>query len=723
MKTERSVVLLAINAKYIHSALSVWLISAGIKAFAKHSYDVCVLEATINQNASEIASMVLQHNPQVVGISAYIWNARILPSVISLLKESSPDIVIVLGGHEAIHNKDYWLEEGADYVLDGEGEYTFPAFLDTLYEKGEFAGDRAGQPDCAFDLLSEVNVASKPQCNAASVNPYTAEYLSTLSTKISYIETSRGCPFSCSFCLSANEPVKYFPLDTVKKQLFALASSGTKIIKFVDRTFNSDCARAYEILDYIINSDFGCTFHFEAAPDLFDEATMTLLKSAPAGKIQFELGIQSFHKPALEYCSCVIDLDKAAYTTERLVDMGNIHVHIGLIAGLPYETLPDFVDTFNRAFALKAHNLQLGFLKLLRGSRLRANARDLEITFSATPPYEIISSPWLSQDDLATLKLAEHALNLTYNKSRFITALDYTLDVTGIDAFSLFLKLGSYSPGRGKQLEDYIKDVFCFCKNFDGVDENTLKDKLIYDWLGMVKGKNLPEFLITAHKDREPVFSAAQQKLGRAPRKEEYALLRSGHGIFVDSNARNPVTGLYEVCEVDKIQKLTKHVSYDLRPHTAAIATLAGVIWKEHYTPIIGAAQVDYMLRKYQSAEQIYADINEHDFTYFTAADKENDILIGYCAVKPQDDYLLLSKLYVHSDYRGRGIARRFLGEVAILCRHEYGFEKIRLTVNKNNIGAITAYEKMGFETIDSVKVDIGSGFFMDDYVMETNLH
>ena len=169
------------------------------------------------------------------------------------------------------------------------------------------------------------------------------------------------------------------------------------------------------------------------------------------------------------------------------------------------------------------------------------------------------------------------------------------------------------------------------------------------------------------------------------------------------------------------IQKLYKNGSYDMEMHATSIANLATEIWQEHYTPIIGVAQVDYMLAKFQSPEQIYTDIKENDYIYFIATDTRKDRLLGYCAVKSQEDFMLLSKLYVHSDFRGKGIARSFLDEAIALCKYEYGHDKIQLTVNKNN-NAVSAYKKMGFEIIDSVKVDIGNGFYMDDYIMELEI-
>jgi len=517
------VVLLAINAKYVHSSLSVWVIAEGVKRYAHFPHDVSVVEATINQSYSDIALRVAELEPDVVGISSYIWSAGMLPDLLLLLRERMPDAAIVLGGPEASNNREFWLKAGANYVLKGEGEYVFPQLLD------DFAKIQMNRP------------------LASPVNPYTAQYLDALNGRLAYIEASRGCPFKCSFCLSAGSGVKYFPLETIKSQIKTLSQSGTKTLKFVDRTFNCNTIRACEIFEYIIAMETECRFHFEVAADLFDERMLSLLEIAPTGRIQFEIGLQSFHEPALNATSRQMDMKKAEQNIRTLMKMQNIHIHIDLIAGLPYETLDNFKDSFDRAYTLDTHHLQLGFLKLLHGSLLRTQAQDFGIKYSQSPPYEIKSSPWLSYKDILTIKQTENALQHTRNKGRFLTTLDYVLTAAGTNPFSLLHSLGATVPNRAMQLEDYVVQLYGYFLKLPGVEENALRDCLIYDWLGMVKGKNTPLFLKNNDTQRKQVAEAAEKKLGRKLRREEFAVLSSGKGIFVDSNRRNPVTGLYEV--------------------------------------------------------------------------------------------------------------------------------------------------------------------------------
>ena len=544
-----NVVLLAINAKYVHSSLSVWVIAEGVAQFAELQHDVRVVEATINQKLSDIVELVAVHKPDVIGVSSYIWNAGMLPELLNLLRKQLPDVVIVLGGPEATNNADYWLENGANYVLQGEGEYVFPTFLDAIGTRGTVLLTQNDEvsPKCAGRTVPVVPGTVPVAPPTPPVNPYTDAYLNSLNGRLAYIETSRGCPFRCSFCLSAGSGVRYFPLDSVKNQILKLSKSGTKTLKFVDRTFNCNAERAYELFEYVIGLDTTCTFHFEVAADLFNEHMLSLLRSAQPGRIQFEIGLQSFFEPALNAVSRKTDVEKAERNIKALMQMQNIHIHIDLIAGLPYETLSDFINSFDRAYALNAHHLQLGFLKMLHGSVLREQADTYGIQFTPNPPYEIISNNWLSADDIQTLKQAENALHHTFNKGRFLSTLHYAKIATGMRPFTLMHSLGVNYPNHGTQLENYAVQIFEHFTRLPGIDKEALQDCMIYDWLGMVKGKNAPAFLKNDDDRRKIVAEVAEKTLGRKMKREEYAVLTSGVGVFVDSNDRDPVTGLYRV--------------------------------------------------------------------------------------------------------------------------------------------------------------------------------
>ena len=527
----------------MHSSLSVWTIAAGIDEFCQTKNIVNVVETTINQNHEDIVDSVIAHEPDVLGISSYIWNAGMLPTILEQLRERHPKTCIVLGGPEASNNPDYWLGLGADFILPGEGEYSFPAFLDEI-NHGK--------------TVSKIYICDKSQ-NEKPVDPFTETYFNALGSKISYIEASRGCPFKCAFCLSAGETVRYFDIETVKEQIQKLSQSDTHIVKFVDRTFNCNPKRAFELFEYIINMDTACRFHFEVAADLFDERTLHLLESAPKGRIQFEIGLQSFHQPTLDASSRKTNLIKAEKNIKTLLKTQNIHTHIDLIAGLPYETLSNFIVSFNRAYSLNAHTLQLGFLKLLHGSVLREQAETLGIKYNEQPPYEVTSTTWLKAEDLEQLRQTENALQRTYNKGRFLYTIEYVLasqqknpqtcleilPEEPLDPFTFFNRLGTAFPNHGTQLEQYVKQIYEFCVELQGVEKELLIDCLVCDWLGMVKGKNSPAFLKNQDSRREQVRIEAETQLGRKIGRHEYAVLSSGKGVFVDSHDFDIVTNLY----------------------------------------------------------------------------------------------------------------------------------------------------------------------------------
>jgi radical SAM superfamily enzyme YgiQ (UPF0313 family) len=361
-------VILAINAKYVHSSLSAWSLYSGVSRYARHSHDVRVVETTINNPDDEIISLVVAHKPDVVGVSTYIWNAGRLPSILKRLRELMPEALFVLGGPEASYNAGYWLKHGADFVLYGEGERSFPAFLDSLDDnlyangKSDFTGNHNGK--------SLLTPATEPIDDW--FDTYNDNYFSALNGRIAYLETSRGCPYSCAFCLSGRESsmvgdtesisgcrssavenqrslsygqspekagVRFLHIDAAKELLRKLSKTGSKTVKLVDRTFNCNPDRSYHIFEYIIGLKADCCFHFEVAADLFDARTLSLLKTAPPGLIQFEAGIQSFFEPALKASSRQSNLIKIEQNIRSLLLGRNIHIHVDLIAGLPYEKI------------------------------------------------------------------------------------------------------------------------------------------------------------------------------------------------------------------------------------------------------------------------------------------------------------------------------------------------------------------------------------------------
>ena len=517
-----NVTLLAVNTKYVHSSLAAWYLASGIATHCRQEHAVKIVEATINQSSEQIAALVIAQNPDVIGISTYIWNASLLPELCVRLRHGLPKAKIVLGGPEAAHNAAHWLERGADYVLRGPGEHRFAALLDALAEDNTTIID-----------------------TTKTVDPYSSDYFHALGGRIAYIETSRGCPFRCAYCLSGESELRFIPLRAAKEQIAKLAFSGTRTIKFVDRTFNANLQRACEIWEYSLALGSDCRFHFEVAADLFDEKSMSLLSRAAPGRIQLEIGLQSFHEPALAAVRRKTDLTKVEKNIRRLLAPGNIHVHVDLIAGLPYETLAAFEQSFRRAYALGAHTLQLGFLKLLHGSKLRSDAESLGLVYHKTPPYEIIRNPWMSESDFRYLKIAENALQHTYNQGRFLSTLDYVLSASQLSPLCLFRETGEAAFHEATPLDTYAAQLYQYFVSLPNVKAELLRDRMLCDFLRMTKGNSMPAFLKGHGKKQRQAVEFANEALARSICAKEAAVLSTGKGVYADSQKQNPVTGLY----------------------------------------------------------------------------------------------------------------------------------------------------------------------------------
>ena len=539
------ITLLAINAKYLHSSLAVWYLLGGLKKYAKKQHDTTVIEATINQSIESIIDRIVNSKPNVVGISTYIWNANVVISIIKQLKLILPETIILLGGPEASHNATFWLNQSADFVMYGDGEYDIATFIDALGDKNEEAIKNI--PGIYYISDNKICFTPKKSVMNEYINPYSEEYFSSLKGSLSYIESSRGCPFSCSYCLSSNDSIRLFPIEEIKHHLAELVESGTQTIKFVDRTFNCHLVRAKEITRYILSLETDCCFHFEVAADLFDEELLNLLISAPKGRIKLEIGLQSFNEDTLKAVSRVTNQQKAEENIRYLLQNQNIHIHVDLIAGLPYETLETFIEGFNRAYQIGAHTLQLGFLKMLYGSRLREQAVEYDIQYTEKPPYEVTNTQWLSGDDIQILKKTENALQNTYNKGRFLETLRYVLDASKLTPFTLYHQMGSVVPHHAIYLEDYLEQLYYFLASLKNVDINLLRDNIICDMLRMTKGKSIPKLLRSYGEQRKKTATIARQILGRNIDYDEVEVIGSNIGIYVDGSIKDSVTGLYSI--------------------------------------------------------------------------------------------------------------------------------------------------------------------------------
>ncbi len=537
-----------INAKYVHAGLAPWYLKAAALAAGtdKQGWEIEVLESNINRPSKETAGRILAAKPRLLAFCCYIWNMKRVEEVLAELAGRLENCAVALGGPEVGFDGAERLAElpAVDFILCGEGEENFPRLLAALAgvpvaEVPEKPGDPfAAIPGLCYRRGGGVLANPAAEAQGQPPDPYTAEFLARLEGRIVYLETSRGCPFSCSFCLSGRPGnTRFFSLERAKEQILLLANSGSKTVKLVDRTFNCEPRRAAEIIRFILErsqaADAGVTdrfpkgqwipqgicFHFEAAADLFREDSLDLLARAPAGLFQLEIGLQSFREDTLAAVARKTDLAKVEENFRRLLSFGNMHLHLDLIAGLPGEDNESFGRSFDRAFALRPHMLQLGFLKLLRGSRLREEAARNGMVYDARPPYTVQSTAWLSAEELKELKLCEDALDRLYNSGRFPRTVEYLLAASGLRPFCLFSRFGRYTGNSaGMSLERYVSLLYGFGCGLEGTERDKLRDMLVQDWLAGNNTGRLPKAL-QIPDIRYRLVSLALEKLTEAGEK------------------------------------------------------------------------------------------------------------------------------------------------------------------------------------------------------------
>ncbi len=547
-----------LHSKYIHSGLAPWYLAAGVQAFGDENITCTVTEGTVNEPLENILERITRECPDVVGFCCYIWNITAVRAVTGRLKERLPKVQIVLGGPEVAFNAADVLSSnpGVGCVLAGEGEKTFPLLLAKMRRNREPDGIPGAYFRKSTGQISGIALQAQKE---DPPSPYSRAYFDALCGRIAYIETSRGCPFSCAFCLSGSAfGVRFFDIQRAKNEILLLANSHTKTIKFVDRTFNADLKRAHEIFNFIVDAaarkllPAGVCFHFEMAGDLFDEEIFALLAAAPLGLFQFEIGIQSFSEETLAMVRRKTDVRILKQNILRLIAMKNIHIHVDLIAGLPLEDLCQFAEGFNTAYSLHPHMLQLGFLKLLHGAEMRLNPAVYPCDFYDAPPYAVIKTPWMPFEAINQIHRAEAALDRLYNKGRFHRTLAYLQNKTQLDAFSLFLEIGGICSDRikaGISLDGLLLLLYSHYQSKPGISADVLRDMMVCDCLATGRHRQIPAPL---RKIREEHRSFDLKK-ARYQRKQglrnTLAVRLSAVPGWVAANiaARNVVTGDYSI--------------------------------------------------------------------------------------------------------------------------------------------------------------------------------
>lgn len=543
------VIISCLNSKYVHASLSPWCLLAGVREHSNKKYDFSVMESTINGDSEVFADNIIKEKPDLIAFSCYIWNITKTLEICRIVKRKH-DCKIVLGGPEVAYRPKDVLEkyEFIDYVLSGEGEWVFPDFLDNMNDDLKYVSG------VTYRQVNEIIMIPEKEYKGTPPSPFCDEFFKNLNGRISYIESARGCPYRCAFCLSGRcSQLRFFDIKRIKDDIIKLSNSGTQTVKFVDRTFNANAERANEIFLFI-KENYGkkiprsVSFHFEIAGDILKESTLEILSSMPRGAIQLEIGMQSFNEKTLKIINRKTDIKKLLENTRKLICFNNMHIHIDLIAGLTGEDLNSFRNSFNIAYSLKAHMLQMGFLKLLYGADMREDMGKYPCTFNDNPPYEVTSTPWLSPDEIKMLKNCEDAVDRLYNSGRFLFTLDYLTDEVGISPFDIFNDFGNSVNGNKMPLSDYAEKLFYFfCSK---CNKEILREKILCDLLCCSSSVQIPDSL----KIKDSLYKKVKRYFTENVDKNiKIAILYSQNRIFAvnqskEKNLHNRYEGnLYDI--------------------------------------------------------------------------------------------------------------------------------------------------------------------------------
>ena len=447
MSKEMKILLAACNAKYIHSNLAVF----NLKSYAReYGSRILLREYTINQQKDDILKDIYRSHPDVVCVSCYIWNITFVKELMQDLKKILPEVPFWAGGPEVSYDAEEFLQKNPAFygVMLGEGEETFLELV-RHYEEGSVSLENIAGIVYREENGSLHNNGWRPIMDLSQV-PFAYEDLEDFRNRIIYYESSRGCPFSCSYCLSSvDKKLRFRDLSLVKKELQFFLDHQVPQVKFVDRTFNCKHDHAMAIWQYIKDHDNGVTnFHFEISADLLREEELQLMKTMRPGLIQLEIGVQSTNPQTIRAIHRTMDFKKLTEIVNQIHSFRNIHQHLDLIAGLPYEDYDSFHRSFNDVYALHPQQLQLGFLKVLKGSHMKEMAQDYGIVYKEQEPYEVLGTKWLPYEDILRLKMVESMVEVYYNSGQFQNTLDY-VETLFTDPFTLYEKLGEFYEKKG----------------------------------------------------------------------------------------------------------------------------------------------------------------------------------------------------------------------------------------------------------------------------------
>lgn len=519
-----NIVLTAINAKYIHSNLAVYSLKAYAKAYAD-SIQIC--EYTINQYVDDILMDLYRRKPDVLLFSCYLWNIDMVKAVAQEMKKIMPQLPIWVGGPEVSYEVETFLRENPaiDGVMLGEGEETFLQL--TSYYNEVFENEVEGQREVERSLKAIAGIAYREDGNVVVQGgrylldmdqlPFPYEDLEPFSNKIIYYESSRGCPFSCSYCLSSiDKSVRFRSVSLVQQELQFFLDRRVPQVKFVDRTFNCSHDHAMAIWQYIKDHDNGVTnFHFEISADLLREEEIQLLQSMRVGLVQLEIGVQSTNPATIAGIHRSMKLDKLQTAVERVRQGKNIHQHLDLIAGLPYEDYERFGQSYDEVYQMHPDQLQLGFLKVLKGSQMYEEQRLHEIRYKSYPPYEVLSTKWLSFDEILLLKQIEDMVEVYYNSGQFHYTLEYLMHFYE-SPFSFYEALALFYQKNETIGVQYTRVARCeklldFVRQELPQSVEPVKELLVYDLYLRENMKTRPAFASSQEAYKDQYYKVCKQ--------------------------------------------------------------------------------------------------------------------------------------------------------------------------------------------------------------------
>lgn len=547
------ILLAACNAKYIHSNLAVYDLQAYASDYADH---IVLKEYTINQQKDDIMRDIYLEHPDVVCVSCYIWNLSFVKELMADLIKILPGADFWAGGPEVSYDAEKFLTENSEFkgVMVGEGEETFKELAGYYVEKNpQNLKDMTGI--CYRDGDQIIHNGWRQIMDLSSI-PFIYKDLSEFKNRIIYYESSRGCPFSCSYCLSSiDKKLRFRDTETVKKELQFFIDNKVPQVKFVDRTFNCKHDHAMAIWKYINEHDNGVTnFHFEISADLLREEELQEMSTMRPGLIQLEIGVQSTNPDTIKAIHRTMDFEKLKGIVDRIHSFGNIHQHLDLIAGLPYEDYDSFRNSFNDVYALKPQQLQLGFLKVLKGSHMMEMCREYGIVYKTQEPYEVLSTKWLDYDHVLKLKTVENMVEVYYNSGQFQNTLEY-LEKFFPDAFSIYERLGSFYMEKGygdishTRMRRY-EILLEFLEDVPEISMDQVKDQMVYDLYLRENLKSRPGFA----RDQKPFERQVWdfRKREKVAKNAHVEVFADGTVLLFNYADRDPLTNNAHVTDVTK---------------------------------------------------------------------------------------------------------------------------------------------------------------------------